>query len=296
VSISAASLFTQTTFLDVLATAASNQAASQSKIEIDLINGQIQNQLQAKIAALQNTPDDAVTGALQTQITTLQSQASAASSIGSQFGANANILADLQNQLGSMQTAAAAGDAAGFDAAGAAANIDVGDLGVIAPTAPYQPDQVDGLQANGLGIGDSASYDLATPQGQAAATADVQTAQNLVGEIFQATTSNQVVAGSIATALTTQINNLTSYLSQLQQIGETQTTTKIQQLTQQAQDQSHLIQLALGNTQLLSNTLMQATNPPQPYTSPFDALEGGVGGAASSGSTQAAPAVLSLLA
>ena len=295
-TVSAASLFNQTTFLDVLATAASNAAQSQSKIEIDLINGQIQNQLQAKIAALQTTPDAPVIDALQAQITGLQQQASAASTIGAQFGGNAGILADLQDQLGAMQTAAASGDSSGFDTALASANTDVGDLAVIAPTAPYQPDQVDTLKLNGLGIGNAASYDLSTPPGQAAAAADVQTAQDLIGQIFAATTSNQVVAGSIGTALTTQVNSLTAQLSHLQQTDQTDTTTKIQQLTQQAQDQAHLIQLALGNSQILAQALMQATNPPQPYTSPFDALENTASGTATSGTAQTAPAVLSLLA
>lgn len=224
-SISATSFFGQTSFLDVLASAASTAAQMRSRIQIDLINGQIQKQLKAKIAELQNAPDTVVTGTLQTQITALQKHASAASTIGSKFGANANVLSDLQNQLAAMQTAAAAGDAAGFDAALAAAGIDVGDLGIVTPTAPFQPDRIDALKANGLAIGDSASYDLSTPQGQAAAAADVQAAQTLIGEIFQATTSNQVLAGSITTALTTHINTLVSHLRDLQQTGQLETTT-----------------------------------------------------------------------
>jgi hypothetical protein len=125
----------------------------------------------------------------------------------------------------------------------------------------------------------------------------VQAAQDFVGQIFQATTSNQVIAGSIATARTTQVTGLTSQLSQLQHTGQLETTTKILQLTQQAQNQSHLIELALGNTLTLSTALTQALNPPQPYTTPFDALTGGSATTTSSGaSPKTAPAVLSLTA
>ncbi len=287
----------QTTFLNTLASAAANAAQMQSKISLDLINNQIQKNLQQQITAVQNAPDDSVVNVLQNQISGLQQQANAASSIGSQFGGNADILADLSNQLGTMQTAAAGGDSTGFDNALNAAQIDLGDLVVVTPTAPYQPDQIDALQATGLGIGDSSSYDLSTPAGQTAAAADVQNAQTLIGQIVQATTSNQVIAGSIATALTTQVSGLTTTLSNLQQTNATDIATKIQQLTQQAQNQSHLIQLALGNTQLLANALTQAVNPPQPFTSPLDALQSAADATTSTGTPQqTAPAVLSLLA
>jgi len=295
---SVSAISNQTTFLDTLASAASTAAQMQSKISLDLINSQIQKNLQQQIAALQNAPDDAVVGVLQTQIAALQKQANAASTIGAQFGGNVDTLADLQDQLGAMQTAAAGGDGSSFDAALAAAQLDLGDLVVVTPTAPYQPDQIDALQANGLGISDSAAYDLSSPTGQAAAAADVTAAQDLIGQIVQATTSNQVLAGSIATALTTQVNGLTTTLSNLQKTNQLDITTKILQLTQQAQNQSHLIQLALGNTQLLATSLSQALNPPQPYGTPLDALQGAADAAAapSGTTTQTAPAVLSLLA
>lgn len=294
-SISAASFFSQTTFLDVLGQAASNATKMRSQIELDLINGQIQKNLKAKTAALQNAPSGAVIDALQRQLAALQKQASAASSIGAKFGGNVDILADLQDQLGAMQTAIGAGDGASFDAAHGAANIDVTNLGVIAPTAPYQPDRIDTLQANGLAIGDAASYDLSTPGGQTAAANDVSAMQDLIGQIVAASTSNQVIAGSIATALNTQITGLSSHLSNLQQTGQLEITTKILQLTQQAQNQSHLIQLALGNSQMVAQTLSLASHPPQPYSSPYDALQGSAGGVTSGGTTQSSPAVLSLL-
>ncbi|HZT50361.1 MAG TPA: hypothetical protein VFA22_00420 [Stellaceae bacterium] len=280
-----------TTALDVLANAAATAAQTQSQIEFNAINADLQKQLQTKITALENAPDDAVVAALQAQVSPLQQQASAATSIGSKFGGNANILADLQNQLADLQTAASAGDAAGFDNALAAANIDVVDLAVIPPVAPYQPDQIDALKTTGLGIGSSSSYDLSTPAGQAAAAAAVQAAQDLIGQIFAVTSSNQIIAGSKGTALTTQVNALTSQLNQLQQTDQTSVLTQIQQLTQQAQNQSHLIELALGNTFALSTALAQAANPPQPTGSPFGALEN----TQSSTGAQSAPPALSLL-
>jgi len=295
--VSVSAISNPTTFLDTLASAASNAAQMRSKISLDLINGQIQKHLKQQIAALQNAPDDAVVKVLQGQINGLQKQASAASSIASKFSGNAGILADLQDQLGTLQTAAAGGDSASFDAALGSAQIDVIDLVVVTPTAPYQPDQIDALQATGLGIADSGTYDLSTPSGQAAAAADVTAAQTLIGQIMQATTSNQVIAGSIATARTTQVSGLTATLRNLQHIDELNITTKTLLLTQQAQNQSHLIQLALGNTQLLSASLSQAINPPQPYGTPLDALQGAADAATATGSTkQTAPAVLSLLA
>jgi hypothetical protein len=101
---------TPTTLLGVLADASATAAQMHSEVEISQVNSAIQNRLNAQVAALQTTPDTAVVNALQTQITALQKQSSLYSNVGSQFGANANILSDLQNQLATMQTAASGGD------------------------------------------------------------------------------------------------------------------------------------------------------------------------------------------
>ncbi len=248
-----------TTMLGVLANTASNAAQLNTQIEITEVNNQIQNRLNAKIAVLESAPDTAVTNALQTQISGLQKRASTITDVESKYGANANTLADLQNQLATLQTAAANGDGTTFDTALAAANTDVNDLNVIATVAPFQPDQVAALQAKGLGIGNSATYDLTTPAGQAAAATAVQTAQNFVGQVFQATGNNQLLAGSLNTELTTQTGALTTQLNDMQQSDSTDINNQVQALTEQAQNQEHLIELAIGNTQMLSATLMSIT-------------------------------------
>lgn len=177
------------------------------------------------------------------------------------------------------------------------ANIDVTDLNVVTPTAPFQPDKVAALKGNGLGISPSATYDLSTPAGQAAATAAVTSAQSLVGQVFQATSSNQILAGDLATSLTSQVNALNTQQTQAQDANQTQTSAEVAQLTQQAQDQTHLIELSLGSTQTLATALQEAENPPQPVNSVFGALEEAVGATPTTYSSQTnTPAILSLLA
>jgi hypothetical protein len=152
------------------------------------------------------------------------------------------------------------------------------------------------LQANGLGISNSATYDLGSPAGQAAAAAAVQSAQTLVNQVFQATGSNQILAGSLNTELSTQTTALNAQLQQMQQSDSAATADQVQRLTQQAQDQEHLIELAIGNTQLLSTALMNAATPPQPASSVMEVLQNAVGATASSVlSKQSTPPILSLL-
>jgi hypothetical protein len=284
-----------TTALTVLAEVSSSAAQLANNREMTLISNQIQKQLNAKVAALQPPADTALATAAQAQITALQNQRSAINAISTTSGSNANILSDLQTQLGALQTAAGNGDSAGFDAALAAANTEIFDLTATAPPAPFQSDRVASLKGNGLGIGNSAAYDLSTPAGQAAAAQDVSSAQDLVGLIFQTTTSNQILATGLMAALSTRINTLTSQQQQSQQSEQLQVTTQILQLTQQAQNQTHLIELALGGTSTLANELRAAATPPQPFTSVFQALQSAVGAVAGP-SQQTAPAILSLLA
>ncbi|HUZ72618.1 MAG TPA: hypothetical protein VMU87_06515 [Stellaceae bacterium] len=267
-----------------------------ANIEIKQISNQIQKRLAQQTAALQAAPDSAMTTPLQAQITTLQSQSSTMSTIASNYGANANTIFDLQNQLAALQTDAANGDSASFDATLATANNDAYNLAVINLVPPLQPDGVATLKANGLGIGASSVYNLSTPAGQSSAAAAIQNAQNVVGQVSQITTSNQIVASSMSSALTNQVDSLNSQLQHLQQNTDTQTTAEIAKLTQQAQEQEHLIELAIGNTQLVSSALMQAENPPQPTRSPLGALSSAVGATVSSyQSQQSSPAILSLL-
>jgi hypothetical protein len=262
-----------TNLLTILSEASSNAAQLTNTTEISEIDAQIQKQLTAKEAALQAPPDAALTTALQNQISGLQKQQTSITDLSPKYGANANTLANLQTQLATLQTAAANGDSATFDSTLAAANIDVQDLTVVNAPAPLEPDGVAGLIGNGLGIGDSASYDLSTPNGQTAAEAAVSSAQSLVQQVFQATSSNQLVSTDLANSLATQISNLQSHLDNLEGSDQTQVQNQIARLTQQAQDQEHLIELSLGNTQTIATALYNEENPPQSITSVFGALE-----------------------
>jgi hypothetical protein len=282
--------------LTILSEASANAAQLANTTEIANIDNDIQRQLEDKIAVLQAPPDAALTNAFQSQISGLQKQQSSITDLAPHYGANANTLADLQTRLATLQTAAANGDSATFDATLAAANIDVQDLTAIIAPAPLQPDGIPGLIGNGIGIGNSASYDLSTPPGQTAAEAAVTSAQNIVQQVFQVTTSNQLVATDLAHSLSTQIGNLQAQLQQLEGSDQTQVQDQIASLTQQAQDQEHLIELSLGNTQTIATELFNEENPPQPINSVFGALEQSVAATPSTySSTNSAPAVLSLL-
>lgn len=295
-SIGAAAITTTASPLTVLAQASANATTQNANIEINEVDNQIQKRLAQQTAALQAAPDSGMTAPLQAQLSSLQNQSSVMAATASSYGANANTIFDLQNQLATLQTEAASGNSAGFDATLATANADVYDLGVVNLIPPMQPDGVATLKANGLGIGASGVYDLSTPSGQAAAEAAIQNAQTVVAQVSQVTTSNQLIASSVNSSLTTQINSLNSQLQQVQQNTDTQTTNQIAQLTQQAQEQEHLFELAIGNTQLVSTALLQAESPPQPTTSPLEALSNAVGATVSSyQAQQSSPAILSLL-
>ncbi len=286
-----------TTVLSVLAQASANATQTANTQELSEIEAQINKRLTDQIAALQPTPDAAVSNALAQQIAGLDAQRTAISGYGSQWGGNSYILSDLSTQLAKLQTYAANGDGANFDAALSAATTDVADLTPVAAPAPFRPDQIAPLQSNGLGIGSSASYDLSTQAGQTAAAAAVNAAQSTVGQIFSIVTGNQLLASSISSSLTVQIDSLTSVQQQAQSTNQTEMQTQVNQLTQQAQNQIHLIELALGNTQTIASMIAAAENPPQPVTSVFQALQNAAGATPSSyGASQAAPAILSLLA
>jgi hypothetical protein len=285
--------------LTVLAQDYSSNIQLTTQEQLDVINGRIQSQLQQKIAALPNTADDVLAQSTQSQINRIKTQLTAINKAQSQYSANGNVLSDINTQLAALQTAITGGDSTGFDKALALAQNDVGNLLVVNPTAPFQSDQVLGLKGNGLGIKSSATYDLSTPAGQTAAQTDVGNAQALISQIFQATTSNTLVAGDVSTALSTQVNSLNQTLQQIQSNDQLQVTTQTAQLTQLATDQEHLIQLALGNTTTLSDALGSMANPPPLPGSVFDVLTNSVGATPATATTalnSSTPAILSLLA
>ncbi|MGH7088112.1 MAG: hypothetical protein ACREFQ_04365 [Stellaceae bacterium] len=282
--------------LSVLAQNATSSAQLAVTREIGAIDIQIEKQLNAKIAALQPPADDAVGSAIQSQITSLQAQQSQFTALSSKYGANANILPELQTALADLQTAASGGNSTGFDATLAQATVYLNDLAALGAPAPLRADGIAGLQGTGLGIASSATYNLATPSGQAAAAAAVSKAQTAVGNVFSATTSNQLLATDLSTALESRITGLQQQQQQQASTATATTQAQIQQLTQQAHNDEHLIELALGNTTTLATAIFAMANPPPLPASPFAVLLNSVGATAnSSPATGTQPPILSLL-
>ncbi len=285
-----------TTILTTLASVYSSNVQLTTQVMVDEINGQIQKQLQQKIAALPDTGDTVMLTFTQDQINQLNKKLSTVTTVGNDSSTNAGLLSSMQNLLAAMQTAAANGDSTTFDNNLATLNTDLSNLIVVPPTAPFQADQISGLKGSGLGINSSSFYDLSTANGQAAAAADLNNAQSKLGQIFGIVTSNQLVATSLTTSLSDQINSLNQTLQQTQTTDQLNVASQTAQLTQLAQNQEHLIQLALGNTTLLSDALGNMANPPNLPTSAFDVLSNAVGATATSVTpSQTSNAILSLL-
>lgn len=301
---------TTSTLLTTLATAAANAAQAKTSIYVDLINGQIDKQLKAKIAALKDPTDTVILQSNQDTINQLNQQLTDANNIASQFSNNSNVLSDLSNQLANLQNAIAAGNTQSFDQFLGYAKNDLYNLTIVPPTAPYQYVPIEQFKTNGLGIQSSANYDLTTAAGKAAAAADVQNAQQTALSLSAIGTSNQLIAYSNSSALATQINTMTTALQTAQDNNQNYIATQTANLTQLAQTQEHLIQLALGNTTQLSTALSQMTASTDIATSPYAVLSTGATASAaaaqsSTSTTSAAsrtlasatssPAVLSLL-
>lgn len=288
--------FSTTNALTVLAQASATTTQLVQQQRINLISQRLQEQLNTKIAAFQKTTDTSSTTVAQSQLNNVQKQLSTISKMQTQYGTNVNTLNDITKQLTAMNTAAANGDAAGFDSALSMANNDVGALLLINPLGSFQPDGVSTLKTNGLGISSSSSYNLSTVAGQAAAQAAVQNAQNTINAIYQVTSSNNTVAATKMTALNGQVTVLQSAIQKAQQQQQTLSTQQIQQMMATEQNQLHVIELALGNSQLVSSALAQAMSPPQPVHSVFGVLTNSAGAASGSATSQrSTPAILSLL-
>jgi hypothetical protein len=206
-------------------------------------------------------------------------------------------MTDINKQLNALHTAAANGDSANFDQLLTAVKNDIGNLVVVSSTSTFQPDQVLPLKSNGLSIQSSSGYDLSTAAGQAAASSDLNAAQQQINQMLAITTNNQLVAGSVATALSSQLDSLNKTAQQTKTNNDTTVALATAQLTQLAQNQEHLIQLALGNTTQLSTALAKMATITAPPTSPFGVLTNAVGATASSITpSQVSSAILSLLA
>lgn len=298
-TISIAGLTNGSNALTVLAQSYSSNVQLTTQEQLDIIDGRLKAQLKDQIAAVQanDAPDNALQTSTKADITRLKKQLSTIDATQTQFSTNSNVLADINTRLEALQTAITAGDSTGFDTALGTANTDVGNLLVINPTAPFQPDGILGLKGTGLGIKNSSTYNLSTPAGQTAAQTDVNNAQALISQLFPATTNNILVAGDVATALANQINLQVATLQQLQNSSQTQTEADTANLTQLEQNREHIIQLNLGNTTLLSDEIGSIANPPPLPTSTFDVLSNAVGATTNSVNTalnSPIPAILSL--
>jgi hypothetical protein len=291
-----------TSALSVLISTAKATASETQQIEMQNISNDLQNQLTRQVAALQAPVDQVSINYSQSQIANLLTQQKAVTSLQTQFGSNANILSDMLSQITTMTSAATNGDSTGFDNALSAANTDLTDLTPTAYNPIFTSDGVGLLKKNGLGVNSSASYDLSTPAGQTAASADVAAAQSLVNGIFKITTANQTLAGSQVTALNGQINALQTIENQAQNANATSVATQTAQLQTNMQNQLHLIQLSMGNSSEIATMLAAAENPPGPVTSVFGALSASATAVATEGTANStstapqAPAIMSLFA
>lgn len=260
-----------TSIMNVLTQAALMQAASQESYRFQLVQKLLNAQFQKKIATLQASNDSsAKDDFLKVQISQLSQQRATYSKLQTQYGQNANILSDITAQIIAMQNAASAGDSATFDDALSTANADVTYLSVAQDNGTMQPDGVPQLKLSGLGVQSSASYDLSTPAGQAAAIADLQNASNLINQVYAATTGNQTVAGSQVTALGSQVSTFNSTLENDQFNQAANVTLQTLKLKTQLNTQVHLIQLNFANAQTAGASLqkqqlaLQATLAPPP--------------------------------
>lgn len=279
--------------------AAASQAATQLSVQVtvDQTTSQLEKQLKQKIAALPNAIDNTAIKTAQSQLNFTKERFNIIATRSSQFGANGNTLTDINKQLAALHTAIANGDGTTFDLRMSATENDIGNLILAPPTPPFQADQILPLKTQGLNIRTSGSYDLTTAAGRSAATSDVNTAQQYINQLLALTTSNQVVASSVATALSSQIDSLNQTLTQTTISAQLHATTETARLTQLAHNQEHLIQLALGNTTQLATALAKMAATPDPSTSPFQTLLSLVGATADSVTpAQTSNAILSLLA
>ena len=287
-----------TNALSVLQKISQQTAQLTQQEQLQNISQDLQNQLNRQLAALQPPVDQVSIDRSQNRINGLQAQQKTISALETTFGTNGNLLSDMTSQLNLMTQAITNSDGASFDKALSALNTDFTDMTPPAWNPIFQNDGVAQLKNAGITIQSSASYDLTTAGGQAAATADVTALQNTLQTILKANGGNQTVAASQLTALNGQISALQSVQLQ-QQIDSAQVVAQ-QQATLQTnmQNQLHLIQLAMGNASSLATALTAAMNPPQPTRSVFGALINSIGESGSTAETQLGnnPAILSLFA
>jgi hypothetical protein len=256
----------------LLASTAQIQAQTTQKIQLAAITNSLQNEVNRKIAVLQGSQDQVSINLTASRIKALTAQQGAYSAVQSQYGNNTNNLGDLGQQLIAATVAANNGDNQAFDDAITAANTDLSNLTPATYNAIFQPDGITQLKANGLSVDTAASYDLSTPEGQAAAVAAVTAAANLVQPVSAATSANQTLAGSKVQELNGQVNALQTLQSQTQNASSAAITAQIAQLQTNMQNQIHLIQLNLSKTSQLAQSIISQTTPIATQSSAFSVL------------------------
>lgn len=227
-----------------IATASAQGAVSQ---RIQLIGNQLTAQLNKKIAALQAAAQNPAVSGLQQQASQLTKQETTYANAQSQSSQNGVVLGDLALQLGNLAVAAQNGDAATFDQTLGAINTDVSILQPV-PFAPgLQNDGIAALQANGIGIQSSATYDLSTAAGQAQAQSDIEAAQTVIQNVTNIGSTNQTIASSLVQSLQSRISQINDQVN-ADQTGLLATDAQqIATLKQNEQEQFHLIELDFGN-------------------------------------------------
>jgi hypothetical protein len=263
-----------TSIMNVLTQAALTNAASQESYRFQLVQKLLNAQFQKKIAALKVSNDSrAKDNFLKVEISQAAQRKATFSKLQTQYGSNANILADITSQIVAAQNAASVGNSATFDGALATANAEVTDLAVVDSNPAFQDDGVTQLKQSGLGVQSSAAYDLSTPAGQAAALADLQNAAALINQVFSVTMSNQTIAGSQVTALDSQLSQLNGTVENDQFNASANVTVQTLKLKQQLNTQVHLLELSFANAQNAGASLQQqelagqaALQPPTPGT------------------------------
>ena len=248
--------------MSVLTQTAQDAASAASQQRFAQLQTLLQNQYNAKVAALQaqSTLPTGEEQFLKVQISNLSQQKSIFNTLDTQYGNNLATLGDLASQITALQNAVQAGDSAAFDAALGGANTDVGNLTIVKYNPAVQDDGVTALKINGLGIQSSSAYDLSTPAGQAQALADINAAQQVTSQVASITTVNQAIAGAEVTSLSSQYDSVNSKLQDDQTAAQLAATQQIVTLKAQLQTNLHLAELQFTNSQAAAKSLENQQN------------------------------------
>src|ERR1700744_718435 len=227
--------------ISVLQSVAQSTASLTQNNQLAMIAQDLQNQLNRQLAAIQPPTDQVSIDLSQNRINNLQAQQKTVSGFETQFGTNGSILSDMANQLNLMSQAVTNSDGSSFDNGLSALQTDLSDLSPTAWNTLFQSDGIGQLKTNGINIQSSATYDLSSAGGQAAATADVTAVQNVIQGIIKVTGANQTVAASQLRALNGQITSLQNLQFKQQTQQSQPVATQTAQLQQNIQNQLHLI-------------------------------------------------------